>query len=129
MKSPRPATRPRAEKGGLFYDPSFYQALRHPADGRAVTAYTLTNDAGMSVTAFDLGATIQSILLPTSRGPVDVALGYPDLEGYLVSRGHLGALIGRNANRLGGAFVEINGVRYPVTATRDRISCTAAGGL
>ena len=31
MKSPRPATRPRAEKGGLFYDPSFYQALRHPA--------------------------------------------------------------------------------------------------
>ena len=28
-------------------------------DGRAVTAYTLTNDAGMSVTAFDLGATIQ----------------------------------------------------------------------
>ena len=89
-------------------------------DGRAVTAYTLTNDAGMSVTAFDLGATIQSILLPTSRGPVDVVLGYPDLEGYLVSRGHLGALIGRNANRLGGAFVEINGVRYPVTANEGQ---------
>lgn len=85
-------------------------------DGRAVTAYTMTNDAGLSVTTLDWGATIQSIVVPTARGPVDVVLGYPDLEGYLVSRGHLGALIGRNANRLGGAFIEIDGVRFSVTA-------------
>ncbi len=107
----------RAEKREVF---SLIRLSTKPfgtlPDGRAVTAYTMTNDAGMSVTALNWGAVIQSILVPTPRGAVDVALGYPDLEGYLVSRGHLGALIGRNANRLGGAFIEIDGRRYPVTA-------------
>ena len=85
-------------------------------DGRAVSAFTLRNDAGMSVTLLDYGGILQSILVPTAAGPVDVVLGYPRLTGYLTGRGHLGALIGRNANRLSDAVIEIDGKRYPLTA-------------
>ena len=85
-------------------------------DGRAVTAYTLTNGAGMQATVLDYGAIIQSVLVPTPGGPVDVVLGYPELEGYLTGGGYLGALVGRNANRLGGAFIQIDGEKIPVTA-------------
>ncbi len=89
-------------------------------DGRAVTAYTIANGAGMRVTALDYGAILQSVCVPAAAGPVDVVLGYPTLEGYLVSGGYLGALVGRNANRLGGAFIEIDGKRWPVTANEGK---------
>lgn len=89
-------------------------------DGRAVTAYTIANGAGMRVTALDYGAILQSVCVPAAAGPVDVVLGYPALEDYLVSGGYLGALVGRNANRLGGAFIEIDGKRWPVTANEGK---------
>lgn len=89
-------------------------------DGQAVTAYTLCNDAGMAVTVLDYGGIIQSILVPTPTGPVDVVLGYPRLEGYLTGGGYLGALIGRNANRLADAYIEIDGMRYQLTANEGK---------
>lgn len=88
--------------------------------GQQVTAYTLTNTAGLAVTVLDYGGIIQSLLVPTDGGPVDVVLGYPRLEGYLTGGGYLGALIGRNANRLADAYIEIDGKRYPLTANEGK---------
>ena len=89
-------------------------------DGQAVSAYTLTNAAGLSVTVLNYGGIIQSILVPTAAGPVDVVLGYPRLEGYLTGGGYLGALVGRNANRLADAYIEIDGKRYQLTANEGK---------
>ena len=85
-------------------------------DGREVTAFVLANTAGMEITVLDYGGILQSIRVPAAGGAVDVVRGYPDLDGYLANSGYIGALIGRNANRIAGAAVEIDGVRCPLTA-------------
>ena len=42
----------------------------------------------------------------------DVVLGYDTVEAYLADTYNFGALVGRNANRIGGASLELNGVTY-----------------
>ena len=46
----------------------------------------------------------------------DVILGYDNLEGYLSNNPHFGAIIGRNANRIGGAVITIDGKDYKLEA-------------
>lgn len=90
-------------------------------DGQPVEACTLTNCCGMSVTILSRGAVIQSILVPDAQqNPVDVVLGYDTVEGYEKTEGYLGAVVGRHANRLGGAFIEIDGKRWPVSANEGK---------
>ncbi len=48
------------------------------------------------------------------RNMADVVLGYDDAAGYERGTAGVGATVGRNANRIGGASVEINGVTYPL---------------
>ena len=45
---------------------------------------------------------------------VDVVLGYDTLAEYEENEPNLGAIIGRNANRIGGAEVTVGGVSYPL---------------
>ena len=80
---------------------------------RKVSAYTISNNGGMSVTILDYGATIQSIVVPDRNGnPVDVALGYDDLLSYEQGSCYFGATIGRYANRIGYARFELDGKEY-----------------
>ena len=52
-------------------------------DGRAVTCWTLTNDAGLQTEILDYGVTIRTLVVPDRNGkPVDVVLGYDTLEEY-----------------------------------------------
>lgn len=91
------------------------------ADGQVVTACAMTNPQGMTVTILSLGAIIQSIILPDENGtPLDVVLGYDSVAEYEQGEGYIGALIGRHANRLGGAFIEIDGTKYDVTANEGK---------
>lgn len=85
-------------------------------EGLPVTRYTLESRSGITVGVLDRGAIIQSILVPCPDGPVDVVAGFDDISGYEACDAYLGALVGRHANRLGGAFIEIDGKRWPVTA-------------
>lgn len=81
--------------------------------GEEVKAYTITNDGGASCTLLDYGAVIQAICVPNKDGGLtDVVLGYDTAEGYEKGRGHLGGMIGRVANRLGGARFSLNGKEY-----------------
>ena len=83
------------------------------ADGRSVTAATLTNKAGASMTVLDYGATVQSLCIPGRDGsPVDVVLGYDTVEEYVQHTEFLGATIGRVGNRIGKAEFSLNGTTY-----------------
>ena len=82
-------------------------------DGSDVKCYTLSNERGMTVSLLNLGAIVKDILVPDKDGnPVDVNLGYDSVEGYYDNLEALGSFVGRNANRIGGARVSIDGVTY-----------------
>ena len=86
-------------------------------DGKEVLKYTLTNSQGVSASFITLGAVWVSMLAPDREGKMaDVILGYDDLESYLQNIPHFGAPIGRNANRIGGAVITIDGVDYKLAA-------------
>ena len=85
-------------------------------DGREVSRYTLTNQNGVSASFLDLGAIWSTMLVPDRNGEMaDVLLGHETVADCLVSDGHLGEAVGRNANRIGGAQFELNGKTYHLT--------------
>ncbi len=70
------------------------------SDGRVVTKYTVScGDTTASI--IDFGATLQAL----SYKGTEVVLGYDTVEEYIQNGGHLGATVGRYANRIaGGTF-------------------------
>lgn len=86
-------------------------------DGQKVYRYRLQNQNGMEVVLSDFGASILQIIVPDRNGnPVDVVLGFDKLENYYDNNEGFGAFIGRNANRIAGASVCINGKEYSLEA-------------
>lgn len=58
----------------------------------------------------DLGATWVSFLAPDRSGQLaDVILGFDSAQAYVRSSGHLGAVVGRHANRTRGAVFVLDG--------------------
>lgn len=89
--------------------------------------YTLKNSGGMSVSLCDLGASVQSILVPDRNGALaDVVLGYDSPQEYAANDGYLGATVGRYANRIAGAEFSLGGTVYRLTANEG--SNTLHGG-
>ncbi len=88
-------------------------------DGREAKLYTLTNDAGMSAEFTDYGASLVRLYVPDREGALrDVVLGYDDAAGYEAGTESIGAPVGRNANRIGGASFELGGVTYQLTPNK-----------
>ena len=86
-------------------------------NGTAVHCWTICEENGIQAEVLDYGVTIRTLIAPDKDGnPVDVVLGYDDLDGYLKNRGYLGATIGRFGNRIGGAAFELNGKTYSLAA-------------
>lgn len=85
--------------------------------GRAVQLHTLAIASGMSVSVCEVGAAIQAVVVPDGRGSfVDVALGYDGAPGYLHNGSCIGAIVGRNANRIAGASFELGGTTHHLAA-------------
>ena len=85
-------------------------------DGQAVTRYRLENQQGAYADILDYGGIIQSLWVPDRTGAlVDVSLGYDDLSGYLQGSAHLGASLGRYANRICGASFPLLGKTISLT--------------
>lgn len=81
--------------------------------GEKVTKYTLENANGMKVSLLDFGAIVQALYVPDKNGTLaDVVLGFEDILGYEDNGSCVGAFVGRNANRIGGAKVTISGKEY-----------------
>ncbi|MGW4274923.1 aldose epimerase family protein [Streptomyces seoulensis] len=86
-------------------------------DGTTVHRWTLER-AGVRVRVLTYGGTVQSVEVPDRAGrTAGVVLGFPGLEGYVAHpEPFLGALVGRYANRIGGARFALDGRTYPLTA-------------
>lgn len=86
-------------------------------DGRAVDLFTLTNKNGVEARITNFGGTVVSLKTPDRNGQLeDIVLGFDDLSGYLENGPYFGALIGRFANRIGGAKFTLEGKTYQLTA-------------
>lgn len=86
-------------------------------DGGNVFRIRLRNEKGMEVSVLNYGGIIQSIKVPDRNDVLaDVVLGYDCLEDYAADDCCFGALIGRVANRIGGACFELEGKRFTLTA-------------
>lgn len=86
-------------------------------DGRIIDRYTLINKNGVSASFITLGGIWNSMLVPDKDGHLaDVVLGYGTAKNYMKNGAHLGEIVGRNANRIGGATFTMNGTTYSLTA-------------
>lgn len=82
-------------------------------DGREISLYTIENENGVSASFTDLGAIWVRMMVPDRAGKLcDVLLGYDDGDGYLVNGPHMGSVVGRIANRTGGAKFRIGEKEY-----------------
>lgn len=81
--------------------------------GEEVTAYTLTNNLGNSVTVLNYGGIIQSLIVPDKEGrKANIVLGYNTIEAYLKYAPYFGTITGRTAGRISGGGFTIDGKRY-----------------
>ncbi len=79
--------------------------------------YLLSNDRGMMAGVTDLGANLVSCHVPDGRGNYpDVLLGHNGAAGYVGDGYNLGAVVGRNANRIANARFEVGGSSYRLSA-------------
>jgi aldose 1-epimerase len=89
------------------------------AAGESVTRWTI-DDGELAVGVLSLGGIIHSLQVPDPAGRRDdVVLGFDDVAGYEASKGFVGALIGRLANRLAGGEFTLDGTRHRL-ATNER---------
>ncbi|KAM0040009.1 putative aldose 1-epimerase [Helianthus debilis subsp. tardiflorus] len=79
------------------------------------------NNGHFSVKLTNWGATIISLLLPDKNGKfADVVLGYDSVRTYKNDSTYFGAIVGRVANRIGGARFILNGTRYELDANEQQ---------
>lgn len=92
------------------------KAFGQTKDGKEAKLYLLTNKNGMEAQVTDFGATLVRLFVKDGEGNSrDVVLGYDDAARYEAGDAGFGASIGRSANRIGNAQIEINGVVYELT--------------
>ncbi|MFV8978755.1 galactose-1-epimerase [Serratia fonticola] len=88
-------------------------------DGQPFILTTLKNAAGMTVTLMDWGATWLSALLPLKSGEQrELLLGCQTPQDYLHQGAYLGATVGRYANRIAHASLNIDGKPHPLIANQ-----------
>ncbi|MBV9880106.1 MAG: galactose mutarotase [Gemmatirosa sp.] len=81
--------------------------------GAPVDVVTLTNAHGMEMRFIAYGGIILSLKAPDRHGVLaDVTLGHDSLDAYFADELYFGALIGRYANRIGGARFSLHGREY-----------------
>lgn len=82
---------------------------------------TLVNAQGMTVRFMGRGGIILSMLVPDRDGIfADVVLGFREPAQHVGDRFYIGALVGRNANRIAGGTFELDGVQYVLTRNDGR---------
>ncbi|KAL5722677.1 aldose 1-epimerase [Ranunculus cassubicifolius] len=70
-----------------------------------------------SVKFTNRGATIVSVIVPDKTGKLaDIVLGFDTVEEYADNSQYFGAIVGRVANRIGGAKFTLNGKTYKLNA-------------
>ncbi|MBN8747639.1 MAG: galactose mutarotase [Variovorax sp.] len=84
-------------------------------DGRTVREYTLSNAAGLSLSAINLGGIVTRLYVPDRQGAMgNVVLGLPGLSDYLADHPHFGTIVGRYGNRIAQGRFRIAGEAYQI---------------
>lgn len=84
------------------------------------TIITLSNKQGMQIKLSNWGATWLSCLIPVDNKNREVLLGCSSLAQYQQQHAYLGATIGRYANRIAHASIELGDKRYPLVANEGK---------
>ena len=80
------------------------------SDGRAVREYTLHAASGLVLRAINYGGIVIALEAPDRDGArASVVLGLPTLRDYEMRNPHMGTIVGRHANRIGGARFMLDG--------------------
>jgi aldose 1-epimerase len=86
-------------------------------EGKEVTLYTIENEH-VCIKACDYGAILVA-LIDKDTG-IDVSQGFDSVEGYIANQGaHIGASIGRTANRIEKGILHLNGKVYQLPITNS----------
>lgn len=92
------------------------QFFGETSGGEKVALYTLSNGT-TEVEIISLGAALRSVRTPDVNGVVaDVVCGRDNVADYENYSGSVGVIVGRNANRIGGAKFLLNGREYQLKA-------------
>ncbi|XP_008453190.2 uncharacterized protein LOC103493981 [Cucumis melo] len=90
------------------------------SNGNDVGIYELRR-GNFSIKLTNYGATILSLILPDKNGKWDdVVLSFPSVDDFRNDTTYFGNIVGRVANRIGGAQFGINGVFYKLTPNDGR---------
>lgn len=82
-----------------------------------VCKYSIENENGMKAVLTDIGAAVVELWVKDQNGTFrDVALGYDEVERYEKEGTYFGAIVGRYANRISGAKIEIDDIVYDLDA-------------
>ena len=81
-------------------------------DNKPIYIYSLENEnSKIEITNF--GGIILSFITKDKDGKKDdIVLGYDNFENYKITTTYFGAIIGRYANRIAKACIEVNGIKY-----------------
>jgi aldose 1-epimerase len=97
--------------------------------GAPVDLFSLGNGAGLRAHVITYGGTLVGIESPDRKGGrANVVLALPSLADYLTQDSYLGALIGRYANRIGGASFALDGINYRLSKN-DGDNCLHGGRI
>lgn len=89
-------------------------------DGQPWNVITLRNDAGMSVTVMDWGATLLSAQVPLADGSLrEALLGCATPQQYRQQAAFLGASVGRYANRIANSRFTLDGEVVNLTPSNE----------
>jgi aldose 1-epimerase len=83
----------------------------------------------LTVDVTNLGGHIRAVYMEDKNGQVDdIVLGVKDVEDIYEDDKYLGALVGRVANRIGGASFVLNGKTYKLASNNDP-NCLHGGNI
>lgn len=94
-------------------------------DKGQVDSYTLDNGKGLKAEILTLGGIIRKLVF----NGTDVVLGRDEPSAYIDDGTYLGALVGRNSNRISGCSFELGGKTYKLAANDSGRDNNLHGGI
>ena len=94
---------------------NFFKEVIGNINGREINAITFTNDNNFTISFYNLGGYIHSVLIPYNDDcskREDVILGYEDLEDCKLGSGYFNSIIGRVGNRISNSEFNLNNNIY-----------------
>lgn len=92
-------------------------------EGKRVDQFTLTSDTGVEVDLLNWGCVVRDWRVPVNGAARSVVLGFDEFDHYPKHSPYFGAVVGRVANRIGGARFRSTARPIPSRPMRGRTHC------